>query len=180
MFALRSVPGADKRHDNGTVSHSQDQVRPVCTWLCTLLYSCLNRCLATKYGGLYRVDWEPAAPSRRRRVLGLSRGWQRPCGDNLHPVQLRFHGLLLKNWPIFPVMWILVDWPHVAQVRFWRPKKASFGKTTCHLANPPYHGTRNCGLSKISGFHLCFTFYGSEVVFWVKKQCFGVFSPSVR
>ena len=37
--------------------------------------------------------------------------------------QVSWKTLVLKNWPIFPASCgYVVDWPHVAQVRFWRPK----------------------------------------------------------
>ena len=40
---------------------------------------------------------------------------------------------------------------------------------------PPYHGTKNCRVLKISIFYLFLPFVGQKVVFWVKKWCFWVF-----
>ena len=73
----------------------------------------------------YRADWEPEAPSGRR-VLGVF--WRYSAvlwgPSTRDPFQISWKTLILKNWPIFPVSCgYVVDWPHVAQVHFWRPKR---------------------------------------------------------
>ena len=67
----------------------------------------------------------------------------------------------------------MVDWPHVAQVRFCRSKKASFGKKTCRLAIPLITGQKVADLSKVSIFYFL-PLMGQKGVFWVKKRCFWV------
>ena len=72
----------------------------------------------------YRADWEPEAPSGRR-VLGVF--WRCPAvlwgPSTPNPTQVSWKTLVLKNWPIFPASCgSVVVLPHVAQVRFWRPK----------------------------------------------------------
>ena len=74
--------------------------------------------------GSYRADWEPAATSGRR-VLGVF--WRCPAvlwgPSTPNPTQVSWKTLILKNWPIFPASCgYVVVLPHVAQVRFWRPK----------------------------------------------------------
>ena len=67
----------------------------------------------------------------------------------------------------------VVDWRHVAKVRFWRPERPHSKKKTCRLAVPLIIGQK-CGLFKISIF-LFFGFYfsgskrgvlGQKMVFW--------------
>ena len=75
--------------------------------------------------GRYRADWEPAATSGRR-ALGVF--WRCPAvlwgPSTPNPTQISWKPLILKNWPIFPASCgYVVVLPHVAQVRFWRPKK---------------------------------------------------------
>ena len=40
----------------------------------------------------------------------------------------------------------VVDWPNVAQVRFWQPKRPYLEKKDMPFGKPPYHGIINCGL----------------------------------
>ena len=73
----------------------------------------------------YRADWEPAATSGRR-VLGVF--WRCPAAlggpSTPNPAHFSWKILDVKNWPIFPASCgYVVDLPHVAQVRFWRPKR---------------------------------------------------------
>ena len=69
--------------------------------------------------------------------------------------------------------------PHVAQVRFWRPK-CLIRKKDMPFGNPPHHGTKNCGLLKnIDFFHL-FTFYRTKSGVLGQKRCFEYFGPGVR
>ena len=115
----------------------------------------------------YRADWEPAGASGRR-VLGVF--WRYPAvllgPSTPYPTLVSWKTLILKNWPIFPTSCgYVVDWPHVAQVRFWRPKRPHSEKR--HViwrylfGNPPYHGTRNCELFK-------------KLLFMGQKVCFGL------
>ena len=73
----------------------------------------------------YRADWEQAATSGRR-ALGVF--WRYPAvlwgPSTPNPTQGSWKTLILKKWPIFPASCgYVVVLPHVAQVRFWRPKK---------------------------------------------------------
>ena len=73
----------------------------------------------------YRADWEPEASSGRR-VLGVF--WRCPAvlwgPSTPNPTQVSWKTLILKNWLIFPASCgYVVVLPHVAQVRFWRPKR---------------------------------------------------------
>ena len=57
---------------------------------------------------------------------GCPGGAQWSCGYHLHPIQLGFHGnpYFKKIDQFFScACGYVVDWPHVAQVRFWRPKR---------------------------------------------------------
>ena len=98
--------------------------------------ACKNRALGLNIGLLesakvrtalydYRANWEPAASSGRR-ALGVF--WRCPAVlwglSTPTPTQVSWKTLILKNWPIFPASCgYVVVLPHVAQVRFWRPKR---------------------------------------------------------
>ena len=121
---------------------------------------------------VYRADWEPAAASGRR-VLGVS--WGCPAAlwgpSTPNSTRVSWKTLILKNWPIFPVSCgYVVDWPHVAQVRFWRPKRPHSEKRHA-VWQSPSSWDKNCGLFKNIDF--IFYFYGSKsgvlgqkTVFW--------------
>ena len=116
-----------------------------------------------------RIGREPEAPSGRR-VLGVF--WRCPAAlwgplaSTPNPTQVSWKTLILKNWLIFPASCgYVVVLPHVAQVRFWRPKCLIRNKDM-PFGNPPHHGTKDCGLLKID-FILIFC------LSWVKKWCFG-------
>ena len=106
--------------------------------------------------------------------LGCPGGAQRSCGDHLHPIQLVFHGTLffLKNRRFFSLCACayVVDWPHVAQVRFWRPKG-------------PHSETRHVVWQSSSSWDkklFYFHFYGSNGGVLGQKRCLGVFWDRVR
>ena len=73
---------------------------------------------------VYRADWEPATTSERRALSVFWRYSADLWGPSTpNPTQVSWKTLILKNWPIFPASCgYVVVLPHVAQVRFWRPK----------------------------------------------------------
>ena len=78
-------------------------------------------------GGLrrYRADWEPATTSGRRALSVFWRYSAVLWGPSTpNPTQISWKPLILKNWLIYPASCGYVAvLPHVAQVRFWRPKR---------------------------------------------------------
>ena len=72
----------------------------------------------------YRADWEPATTSGRRALSVFWRYSAVLWGPSTpNPTQISWKTIILKNWLIYPASCgYVVDWPHVAQVRFWRPK----------------------------------------------------------
>ena len=133
------------------------------------------RSTSTTAAAIFAIRWHEGGGTGRigsRQQLaggvswGCSGGVQRPCGDHLHQIQLRFHGksFISKIGRFFlrhvDMWWFCPMWPKCAfgdQKGLIRNKDVPFG-------NPPHHGTRNCGLLPNIDF-----FYLS----WVKKWCFG-------
>ena len=130
---------------------------------------------------LYRADWEPAAASRRRTsgVLGVP-------SDLVGTIYTQFNSGFRENSDFEKInrfflcaCGYMVDWPHVAQVRFWRPKGPHSEKKTCRLAILRIMGQKIADFSKkeVSIF----------LPLWVKRGCFGsrngvlgCFGPNVR
>ena len=129
----------------------------------------------------YRADWEPAASSGRR-VLGVF--WRCPAvlwgPSTPNPTQVSWKTLILKNWPIFPASCgYVVVLPHVAQVRFWRPKRPHSEERHAIRQSP---ASWDKELRTFRKYQFLF-FY----LLWVKKWCFGsknggfeCFGPGVR
>ena len=128
-----------------------------------------------------RADWESAAPSRRR-TLGVSWGcpaavWGPPTPN---PTQISWKPLILENWSIFPVLCEYVDWPYVAQVRFWRPKRPHLKKRLAIWQSSLSWDNKSWTFQKNTCIIL-FTFYRSKSGTLVQKTVFwGCFGPSVR
>ena len=94
--------------------------------------------------------WSTGRIGSRRQLArsvswGCPGGTQRPCGDHLHPIQLRFHG---KPWfrkigrffLCHVDMWLIGPmWPKCA----FGDQKALIWKKDMPFGNPPYHGTKN-------------------------------------
>ena len=66
--------------------------------------------------------------------------------------------------------WIDPMWPKCA----FGNQKGLIWKEAMSFGNPPYHGTKNCGLFKNGNFYFLL-FMGQKGVFGVKKWCCGVF-----
>ena len=121
-----------------------------------------------QWASIHRADWELEAASRNRAELGVF--WRCPAASRgpstPNPTQVSWKTLILKNWPIFTTpCGYVVNWPHVSQVRFWRPM-CSHSEKGMPLGNPAYQGTKICGLLKKRPI---FWFYLS----WVKRWHFG-------
>ena len=65
--------------------------------------------------------------------------------STLNSTCISWKPLILKNRPIFLcACGYVVDLPHVAQVRFWQPKRPHSERKDMPFGNPPHHGTKNC------------------------------------
>ena len=78
-------------------------------------------------GCSYRADWEPEAASGKCMTGVPGVFWRCPAvlwgPSTPNPTQVSWKTLILKNWLIFPASCgYVVVLPHMAQVRFWRPK----------------------------------------------------------
>ena len=128
----------------------------VCTHACTHVYTsaCTGQIRSRQHlaGG---VPW------------GCSGGTQGPCGDHLHPIQLRFHGnsCFEKLADFSCVMWICGGLAQCGPSALLVTKKASFGNKTCHLAIPPIMGQKMRNVKNI----ILYFFY----LLWVQKWYFG-------
>ena len=88
------------------------------------------------------------------------------------PTRVSWKPLVLKSWPFFPVSCgNVVDWPHVAEVRFWRPKRPHLEKRHAIWRSPS-----SCD-KHLRTFHNTFFFalYGSKSGILGQNRCLGVF-----
>ena len=112
----------------------------------------------------YRADWELAAAGGEAcpgGVLGVPSGLVGPLTPN--QTRASWKTIILKNGLIFLyACGYVVDWPHVAQVRFWRPKRPHLERSHV-VRQSPSLWDRKCRLfKKKCGFIF--------LVLWVKKD----------